>query len=376
MVLPGALDMHVHFRTPGGEHKETLQTGAAAAVKGGVTTVGDMPNTNPRTTTIAALEGKMARAEGASANLFFHFGAEPDNLAEVARAVKYPQVVGLKIYMGPSTGQGGLSPEATEKHFKQAADLGLPVMVHAEDVEQIEADADRFPHDVYHHGKLRSLEAEWNAIDQALTWAKKYPLKLYLTHVTSEKVLEKVERSGISDRVMVEVCPHHLVLATEEITQPVENRFRVNPPLRDAVVRDQLLTRLGNGIDVLGSDHAPHTLEEKEAPYDKAPSGMPGVEYILPFALSWWNAGAISTEKLLALTSGNAARFFGLSKGALEIGMDGDLVLVDPKATWKIGEGGDNITSKCGWTPYQGRAITGRPEVTVVGGKVVYQFQP
>jgi len=373
LLLPGAIDMHVHFRTPGGEHKETLLSGARAAVKGGTTTCADMPNTAPRTTTMAALEQKLALAQGAPAHLLFNFGAEPDNLEQVRRAARHPAVKALKIYMGPSTGQGGLAPQAVQAHFRLAAELDLPVMVHAEDLERIEANATRYPHDVRHHHLLRSSAGELDAVRQALGWAKEFGVRLYLAHCTVAGAIRLAEESGIRERVFVEVCPHHLLLAAESIAPPVENRYKVNPPLRSEAERAELFARLGEGIDGLGSDHAPHTLAEKQAPYDRAPSGIPGVEYLFPLAVDWWRRGVISLERLLALTSGNAARWFGLPKGSLAPGADADLVLVQPDARWRVAQGDDAVASLCGWTVYEGRELLGRPEVTVVAGRVVYE---
>jgi dihydroorotase len=370
-LLPGAIDMHVHFRTPGGEHKETLLTGARAAVKGGTTTCADMPNTSPRTTSLASLEEKIALAQGASANLLFNFGAEPDNLEEVRRAARHPAVKALKIYIGPSTGQGGLAPPAVEAHFRQAAELDLPVMVHAEDVERIAANDAKFPHHARHHGDLRDLEAELPAVRFALGLAARHGTRLYLAHVTSAKVLDLVEESGLGERVLVEVCPHHLLLSSGDIREPLENRFKVNPPLRPPEEQAALLAELDGRIGCLGSDHAPHTLEEKGRPYDDAPSGIPGVEYLFPLAIHWWSEGRISLERLIALTSGNAARFFGLNKGAVAPGMEADLVLVDPERDWRIATGEDRVASLCGWTLYEGMPPRGRPEAVIVAGEVV-----
>lgn len=375
LALPGAIDMHVHFRTPGGEHKETLLSGSRAAAKGGVTTCADMPNTSPPTTSMARLEEKARLAAGAPGNILFNFGAEPDNLEEVAKAALHPLVKALKIYLGPSTGVGGLVPEAVDAHFGQAARLGLPVMVHAEDMEMIAAREKAFPQQVAHHGDLRPLEAELGAVGQALALAKKHGTRLYLAHSTSAKVLQLVDEAGLGEQVLVEVCPHHLTLSTADIAPPLENRFKVNPPLRPPEERAALLEALGEGIGCLGSDHAPHTAAEKAAPYTEAPSGIPGVEYLLPLALTWWREGRISLERLIALTSGRAARFFGLNKGALEPGRDGDVVLVEPERDWKVGEGDDRVESLCGWSPYAGMTMRGRPELTVVAGRVVHRLE-
>jgi len=376
LILPAAIDTHVHFRQPGGEHKETLHTGAAAAVKGGVGTCLDMPNTSPRTTTVAALNEKIRLAEGAAAEILFNFGAEPDNLDQVRLAATNPRVRALKIYMGPSTGQGGLAPGPIERHFQQAGALNLPVIVHAEDLDIISQQPPGIPHDAVHHTELRPPAAERKAVSQALDWAKRYGVRLVLAHVTQPEVIEMVRQSGLNGQVLVEVCPHHLFLSTDNIVPPVENRFKVNPPLRNESTRKALLPCLAEGIDVLGSDHAPHTLEEKQAPYESAPSGIPGVEYLLPLTLEAWHRGWIGLERLIALTSGNAARFFGLNKGRLEPGVDADVVLVDPKAEWIIGQGQDRIQSKCAWTVYDGYKIHGTIDMTLVKGRVVYQRNP
>jgi len=375
LLIPGAIDPHVHFREPGGEHKETLASGARAAAKGGVTTAGDMPNTKPPTTTYARLEAKARLAEGAPVNLYLHFGVEAEHLDEVIRAAAHPRVKALKMYLGPSTGVGGTAPAVAAQAFRLAGQLDLPVMVHAEDIALIEREAGRHPRDAWHHDALRPLEAELRAVDQALAMAAEHGARLYLCHVTSARVLERVEASGIRGRVFVEVCPHHLLLSTEAVAAPLENRFKVNPPLRAEAERAALFAELGRRIDGLGSDHAPHTLGEKGHAYDEAPSGIPGVEHLLPLAIDWWRRGVFDIDRLIALTSGNAARFLRLPKGTLHPGADADLVLIDPERHWTLGQDGDRVVSKCGWSPYLGRALRGRPEVTIVAGRVVYDWE-
>ncbi len=372
LLLPAGIDFHVHFRTPGATHKETLFSGARAAVKGGIATCGDMPNTEPPTTTWDRLEGKAALTGDLPAQVYCHFGAEPDNLADVLRAARHPRCKALKIFIGPSTGHGGLAPAAVAAHFRNAADAGLPVIVHAEDVDLIRAEAARFPHDARHHGDLRPLEAELSAVRLALELARRYPVRLCIAHTTSARVIELAEASGIRERVFIEAAPHHLLLASEDIVPPGDNRYKVNPPLRPEAERAALAARLAEGIDGLGSDHAPHTLAEKRQPYDAAPSGIPGVEYLLPLAVSWWREGRISLARLIELTSGAAARFYGLNKGRLAVGADADLILVDPDAVWSVGRGEDRVASRCGYSLYEGMTLRGRIELTLVAGRVAW----
>jgi len=372
LALPAAIDWHVHFREPGGEHKETLWSGSRAAVKGGVATCGDMPNTVPATASLAALEDKAERARGCPATLYFHFGAEPNNLADVREAARHPCVKALKVFMGPSTGHGGLAPEHVEAHLRNAADAGLPVIVHAEDLDLIRAQSGRHPPLAARHGDLRPLQAELAAVRQALALAARYPVKLCIAHTTSVQVVEAVMASGLQDRVFLEVAAHHLVLAAERIAPPEDNRFKVNPPLRPESERAALFSRLRSGIDGLGSDHAPHTLREKALGYAEAPSGIPGVEYQFSLALTWWRSGGLDLQLLVDLTSANVARFFGLNKGALRPGYDADVVLVDPGARWTIGEDGDTVASRCGWTLYTGMGMQGRVEVTIAAGRIVW----
>lgn len=394
LILPGAVDPHVHFRCPGEEHKETLHSGAEAAVKGGVTTCMDMPNTYPPTTTVQALEAKLRLGEGAACHLYYHFGAAVGNLEQVRLAVRYPQVRAMKIYLGPSTAQEALSPEWIRRHMRQAAELGLPVIVHAEDPAWLAAHRNHWPADVYHHAALRGLEAELLAVEQVLHWSEEYGTQLCLAHVTSPHVVEAVLRherplaqveafhpnSAALPKldvrtVWLEACPHHLVYATVDIAPPLENRYKVNPPLRDPAQREGLCAALRAGqIAFLGSDHAPHTLQEKQGDYTQAPSGMPGVEYLFPWALRWWRAGWWDTTRLIALSAGMAATCFGLSnKGRLVPGADADLVLVNEQRPWRAACGTDRVWSRCAWTPYEGQAFPARPEMTIVAGRVVWE---
>jgi dihydroorotase len=372
LLLPAGIDFHVHFRTPGAMHKESLFSGARAAVKGGIAVCGDMPNTQPPTTTWSLLEEKIALCEGLPARVYCHFGAEANNLAEVRRAAQSPYCKALKIFMGPSTGHGGLAPAEVEAHFRNCADIDLPVIVHAEDIDRIHAMAGQFPHDARHHGDLRPLEAELSAVRLALDLARRYPVRLCIAHTTSARVVEMAERSGIRERLFVEVAPHHILLSSDQIPDLDANLYKVNPPLRIEGERAALAARLENGIDGLGSDHAPHTLAEKRQSYELAPSGIPGVEYQMPLAISWWREGRISLERLIDITSGAAARFFRLPGGRISEGAEANLILVNPDAEWIVGSGDDQVASRCGYSLYAGLKLKGRVELTMVDGHIVW----
>ena len=368
LLLPGAIDMHVHFRTPGGEHKETLVSGGNAAVKGGVTTCADMPNTSPSTTTSANLDEKVTLGKDAPCHMLYNFGSSEDNLAEVKQVVDRPEIRALKIYMGPSTGETALSLEAVREHMRQAGELQLPVMVHAEDLETIQACESGFPPHVSHHHQLRPARAELRAVRLALMWAREFGVKLYLAHTTCAEPLDWITSLKMEKQVMIEFCPHHLLFNEEDIPAPLPNRFKVNPPLRERFLQQELLGILSRCHGCLGSDHAPHTLQEKGLPYYLAPSGMPGVEYLFAHAINWWQQGWFDIHRLIELTSGNAARYFNLNKGSLTIGADADLVLIDPQWQWRIGQGDDEIYSLCGWTPYENMGMKGGLMASIVSG--------
>ncbi len=368
LLLPGAIDMHVHFRTPGGEHKETIRSGGISAVKGGVTTCADMPNTVPKTITVAALKEKIALGQDTPCHMFYNFGATEDNLAEVKQAAEMPEVRALKIYMGATTAESGLPLEAIREHMRQAAELQLPVMVHAEDAETLEACRDGFPPSVFHHHQLRPARAELRAVQLVLMWARELGVKIYLAHTTCAEPRDWIAALKMEEQIMMEFCPHHLLFSVEDIPQVNPNCFKVNPPLRERFLQQELLRILPYCYGCLGSDHAPHTLMEKNSPYHQAPSGMPGVEYLFAHAINWWQRGWFDLERLMALTSGNAAHYFGLNKGRLETGADADLVLIDPDWKWRISQGDDEVYSLCGWTPYKDMPMKGGLMASVVAG--------
>lgn len=371
-LLPGVIDPHVHFRVPGGEHKEDWNTGSRAAVSGGVTTVFDMPNTNPPTTTIDLLNEKRALVRGNSfVNYGFFFGATDENSAD-QKAVDH--VSGIKLFFANSTGNLGIHKEDSFDHiFAQAGASGRLIAVHAEDAacllehEKLYGDDD-VPSI---HSMIRPAACAAIALKNALHFAKKFSTRVHVCHVTSAEELV-VLRKFKSVQTSAEVTPHHLFL--DETAYAFQQNFvKVNPPLRTKKDREALWTALKNGlIDIVASDHAPHTKGEKERSYKEAPSGVPGVETLLPLLLNEVNHGRLTLERLVAVTSANAARIFGLSsKGKIAPGMDADLVLVDMEMTREIWN--ETVQTKCGWNPFHGRKVMGWPVLTMVNGRIVYE---
>lgn len=333
-LLPGAIDAHVHFRDPGSPEKEDWASGSAAALAGGVTTVLDMPNTNPATITVEALEAKRAVAAAKSLVRFgLFFGATRDNLEEMRRA---ENICGIKIYMGSSTGNLLLDDPAVWKEvFKIAKEKNVPVVVHAETESMIQA------------GK-RDCECARVATEAAIALREKVGNRLHIAHVSCKQELELI-RAHKCPELTCEVTPHHLLFTEADRKDAF---LKMNPPLRSQADQDALWEGLRDGtIDCIATDHAPHTNEEKQKSMEEAPAGVPGVEFMLPLMLNAVNQGKLSLEQVVALTSENPARIFGIeSVGWVLVNMDLGKV---------IGQG--DIRSKCGWSPYESRNIKGWP---------------
>lgn len=333
-LLPGAIDVHVHFRDPGSPEKEDWATGSAAALAGGVTTVLDMPNTNPATITVEALESKRALARAKSVvNFGLFFGATRENLDEMRRA---ENICGIKIYMGSSTGNLLLDdPVVWEEVFKIAKEKNVPVVVHAETESMIKA------------GR-RDCECARVATEAAIALREKVGNRLHIAHVSCKQELELI-RAHKCPELTCEVTPHHLLFTEDDRKDAF---LKMNPPLRSQTDQDALWDGLRNGtIDCIATDHAPHTTEEKQKPMDEAPAGVPGVEFMLPLMLNAVNEGKLSLEKLVAVTSENPARIFGVTAAGW--------VLVDLKLQKTIKR--SDIRSKCGWSPYESKNIKGWP---------------
>jgi dihydroorotase len=369
-VLPGVIDTQVHFREPGLEHKEDLQTGTRAAVLGGVTAIFEMPNTKPPTTSRQTLEDKLTRAKGRCwSDYAFFIGATAANIDDLADLESLPGCCGVKVFMGSST--GSLLVSADEQIREVFAKGRRRVAVHAEDEDRL---IERLPllegrDDPRLHPFWRDELVALRATQRVLRLAKETGRSVHVLHVTTAEEMELLRQNpGV---VTVETCPQHLTLVAPDCYERLGTLAQMNPPIREARHREALWRAVLDGtVTVLGSDHAPHTREEKQKPYPQSPSGMPGVQTLLPLMLDHVNHGRLSLLRLVELTSRNPARIYGIRhKGEIKIGFDADLTLVDMSATREITN--QWIASRCGWTPFAGMRVKGWPIATIVRGHEV-----
>lgn len=369
-VLPGVLDPQVHFREPGMTWKEDLRTGSLAAAAGGVTSFFDMPNNNPAITTRALMADKKASAASQCVvNYNFFIGATPDNLEEL-NAVQ--NVCGIKIFMGSSTGTLLVEREADlERIFAGGSRL---IAVHAEDNGIIEENKKRFPNPGFgDHDKIRDEKAALKATKLAVSLALKHKRRLHILHLTTQEEVEFLAAYKNNPLISCEVCPQHFLLFAPEIYERLGALAQMNPPLRERRHGAALWKGLKEGvIKCMATDHAPHTLEEKAQPYGKAPSGMPGVQTLLPLMLNQAAQGLCAIEDVVRWTSENTLACFGVAnKGRFEPGYDADFALVDLQARREVKR--DAMLTKCGWSPYEGMTLQGWPLFTIAGGHVVYR---
>ena len=366
-LWPGAVDAHVHFRDPGAPHKEDFETGSAAAVAGGVTCVFEMPNTKPTTTTIERLQVKRELAAKKShCNFGLFFGANPTNLDEAQRARNVP---GLKIFMGCSTGDLLVhEPDDLERIF---AGFDGRICVHAESELRLRAREAAFADrsDPAVHSIIRDPEAAAEAVELAATLARKYRRHLHVLHLSTQLELDVLARVG--GQTSCEVCPHHLFWDTSAYGE-WESFARMNPPLRSADDRTAMWEALADGrIDMIATDHAPHTVEEKSRTYREAPSGVPGVETMLPLMLDAATRGLCTPEQVLEWLCHAPARVYGLvDRHRIEPGAWADLVVIDPSLAREVRDA--DQFSRCQWTPWRGRVLTGWPVMTFVNGELAY----
>ncbi len=357
-LLPGLIDSQVHFRQPGLTHKETIADGSAAALAGGVTTFLEMPNTDPPTIDEDKLAEKLAiAAETSRANYGFFIGATVDNVKRLANLERLEGVAGVKMFMGSSTGKLLVEEEATVREILSVC--RRRIAVHAEDEAILRRHRDRDT-----HLKRRPAEAAIRATEMLLKLADKTPI--HILHISTAEELEMIAAAG-AETVSCEATPQHLTLTAPQCYERLGALAQMNPPIRERRHRRALWRALNGGvIKTIGSDHAPHTLEEKKS--ESPPSGMPGVETMLPIMLTHVAAQRLSLNKLAELTSYNPSYLFAIkNKGRLEPGFDADLVLVDCLSKFKIDQ--SKLHSKCGWSPFDGMTAEGRVEMVFLGGR-------
>lgn len=369
-VLPGVIDSQVHFREPGLTHKEDLESGTRGAVLGGVTGVFEMPNTHPLTLWESDLRAKLDAAQGrAWCDYAFYIGGSAVNAEYLSTLELLPGCAGVKVFMGSSFGDLLADEEEVLRRILRHGTRRLAV--HAEDEARlrerkalVEASGD-----VRQHHHWRDVESALKATQRIVGLAAEPGRRLHVLHVTTAEEMAFLAQH--KRRVTVETTPHHLTMHAPDCYQRLGSLAQMNPPVREKHHQDALWQAIHDGVvDVIGSDHAPHTLEEKGRLYPQSPSGMTGVQTLLPLMLDHVNRGRLSLQRLVDLTSAGPARIFGIEgKGRIALGYDADLTLVDMAAQRTIRN--DWIASRSGWTPYDGMAIIGWPIHTVIRGQLV-----
>lgn len=370
-VLPGVIDTQVHFREPGKTYKEDLESGARAAALGGVTGVFEMPNTDPSTTTMAALQDKLTRAHGRmSVDYAFYAGGATDNVADLVEMERAAGCCGVKIFMGAST--GSLLVKSDEDITRILAAVTRRVAVHSED--EFRMDARRHlarEGDWSSHIEVRDVESAVSSTRRLLAIAQRLRKRVHVLHVTTQEELPLLEAAR--DVASVEVLANHLTLAAPECYERLKGKAQQNPPIREARHRAALWRAIDQGlVDILASDHAPHTEEEKAKAYPHSPSGTPGVQTLVPVMLTHVAEGRLSLQRFVDLTSAGPHRVFQLAgKGRLALGYDGDFTIVDLKARRVLRD--EDQASKSKWTPFAGMTVQGWPMATIVRGRIVMQ---
>lgn len=377
-LLPGVIDDQVHFREPGLTHKATIATESKAAIAGGITSFIEMPNTDPQTTTIEALNDKFAiAADTAHANYSFMFGGTNDNLEEILK-VNPKEVAALKLFLGSSTGNMLVDdPKVLENIFSKT---NLLIAVHCEDEATIKENLAKYKSEygddipIKFHPDIRSEAACYLSSSQAIKLAKKTGARLHVFHLSTAKETKLFSNKlPLKDKkITAEVCIHHLWFSDEDYDKK-GTLIKWNPAVKTQDDRDQLWKALlDDRLDVIATDHAPHTLEEKNNVYTKAPSGGPLVQHALVAMLEMYHRGKISLEKIVEKMCHNPAILFQIEKrGYIKKGYYADLVLVDLNKPWTVTK--DNILYKCGWSPFEGTTFKSRVTHTFLNGQTVYK---
>ncbi|HSI77836.1 MAG TPA: dihydroorotase [Lunatimonas sp.] len=377
-LFPGLIDDQVHFREPGLTHKADIYTESKAAVAGGITSYMEMPNTQPQTTTLALLEEKFSlAAEKSLANFSFYFGATNDNLEELLQ-VDPANVCGIKVFQGSSTGNMLVdNPESLENIFRECK---LLIATHSENDQIIKANLKKYKEEfgdeipVSYHPKIRSEDACYDASKKVVDLARMYGSKLHVLHISTAKevMLFDEDLPLETKRITAEACVHHLWFCDADYEEK-GNFIKWNPAVKTAADRDAILKGVLEGkIDIIATDHAPHTLEEKSESYLKAPSGGPLVQHCLVALLEMYHQHKIRLEEIVQKTSHNPAILFEIEKrGYIRPGYHADLVLVDLDDPWEVSR--ENVLSKCGWSPFEGQTFQSKVTHTIVSGHLVYE---
>ncbi|MEP7030288.1 MAG: dihydroorotase [Pseudolabrys sp.] len=368
-VLPGVIDSHVHFREPGLTQKEDLETGSRAAVMGGVTAVFEMPNTNPLTIDAATIADKVKRGHHRMhCDFAFYVGGTRENTKDLAELERLPGVCGVKVFMGSSTGSLLVEDDEGVRAILKA--IRRRAAFHSEDEYRLRERMNlRIEGDPRSHPVWRDVTAALLCTQRLMKLARETGARVHVLHVTSKE--EAVFLAGFKDVATAEATPAHLTLAAPECYEKLGTLAQLNPPIRDVSHRDGLWRALAQGvIDTVGSDHSPHTLEEKAQAYPKSHSGMTGVQTLVPVMLDHVNAGRLSLQRFVDLTSAGPARVYGIAaKGRIAAGYDADVTVVDLKRTETITNAW--IASRSKWSPYDGMKVTGWPVGTFVRGRQV-----
>ncbi len=366
-LLPGVIDSHVHFREPGLTHKEDLETGSRGAVLGGVTAVFEMPNTDPTTTTAEALADKVGRAHHRMhCDFAFYIGATRDNTRDLGELERLPGCAGVKVFMGSSTGSLLIEDDEGVRNVLKA--IRRRAAFHSEDEYRLRERMHlRVEGDPRSHPVWRDAQAALTCTQRLVALARETGKRVHVLHVTTKE--EATFLAEHKDVATAEATPAHLTLEAPGCYERLGTLAQLNPPVRDAAHRAGLWQGIAQGvIDTIGSDHSPHTREEKAHPYPKTHSGMPGVQTLVPLMLAHVNAGRLSLQRFVDLTSAGPARVFGIAgKGRIAVGYDADLTVVDLKRRETITNAW--IAARAGWSPYDGVTVSGWPVGTFVRGR-------
>ncbi len=373
LVFPGMVDPQVHFREPGLTHKEDLASGSLAAVAGGVTSFMEMPNTTPNTVDPDALTDKLDRASGrVHADHAFFLGATAENAERLEEWEQLPGCAGVKVFMGSSTGTLLIADDETLERVLRSG--SRRVAVHSEDEDRLRKryGALKPGTPVSEHPNIRDVETAVRATTRLLNLVEKTDRKIHLLHVSTAEEVAILRERDLGDLVTAEVTPNHLFLTAPDCYETHGALVQMNPPVRDVRHRDAIRQGLVDGvIACIGSDHAPHAREEKARPYPQSPSGIPGVQTILPLLMTAVRDGWLTIDDVLRVGSSAAARVYGIAgKGAITPGNDGDLVLFDEAVQEPLPLGW--LRSKAGYSPYEGLDLAGWPRTTILAGSVIY----